>query len=99
MKQTISINVVARCTVPECIFNRDGECYARAITIGNGNHAECETFLSGNHHIPTNQQKAGVGACKSKRCLHNRDFACDAEQVYVGYDERDGFMGCQSFRK
>ena len=88
---------VAECTVPECVYNRTGHCFARAITVGPAVHTECLTFFSANHHTARRGEAAGVGACKVYACRHNDDYECSAANVHVGY--ADGEIGCLSFSK
>lgn len=87
---------VAECTVPECVYNRGSRCYARAITIGNGSHPQCDTFHLVNNHVPRRPNTAGVGACKVSSCAHNYDYACNAERIYVGYEGND--IACLAYR-
>ena len=95
MEMTINVPVVSGCTAGECAYNVDEQCHARAITIGDGVHAGCDTFLSATKHIRDNQQVAGVGACKVSGCVHNEDFECIADQIEVG--QRAGDINCLTF--
>lgn len=97
MEKCLDMAEVAECTVPECVYNRGSRCFARAITVGNGEHPECDTFYSSHNHTPKHAQLAGVGACKVHECVHNRDYNCDAQRIYVGY--RDNEISCLTFRK
>lgn len=97
MQKCIDTSDVARCTVPECVYNRHAHCYARAITIGNGGHPQCDTFHTANDHVGKQPQTAGVGACKSYTCRYNDGFECGAERVYVGYAEDFHYIGCLTY--
>lgn len=97
MEKCIETSDVARCSVPECAYNRNGHCYARAITIGDGGHPQCDTYHSANGHVPRQAQTAGVGACKSFSCRHNDDYQCTAEKIYVGWAEDFHYIGCLTY--
>lgn len=96
MADPLSMSTVAECLIAECVYNRGSRCLARAITIGNGEHPECLTVHCHAGHVPKQAVRAGVGACKVKRCLHNRDYHCTAERVYIAYSGNE--VACQSFR-
>lgn len=98
MEKRIQSADVARCTVPECVYNRNSHCYALAITVGNGEQPECDTFYSANNHVPRRDATAGVGACKVYPCRYNADYACQAEHIYVGYTDNSSYVGCLSYR-
>jgi hypothetical protein len=85
MKMTIDMPLVSGCKVNECAYNVDQGCHARAITIGDGVHAGCDTFLNVSAHTRDEHRVAGVGACKVTSCAHNDDFECTAEDVSVGF--------------
>jgi hypothetical protein len=88
MKQiSIEMPVVAQCSVDECAYNVNNCCHARAITVGNGVHPGCDTFLNGSSHSKAAQRIAGVGACKVSACRHNEDYECMTEQIVVGHDQ------------
>ncbi|QKX17534.1 DUF1540 domain-containing protein [Microbulbifer sp. YPW1] len=75
---------VSRCAATECAYNTDSACHARAITIGDGEDPDCDTFFS-NHEHTKRERVAGVGACKVTGCNHNQDFECSADQIELGY--------------
>ncbi len=85
MKITVEMPPVAKCLVAECAYNIDKACHARAITVGDGNHPDCDTYIGSAGHIKGSQMKAGVGACKITLCAHNNDLECTAESINVGY--------------
>lgn len=95
MEKLIRIADVAECTVPECVYNRASRCYARAITVGNGDHPECGTFYSSHEHVAKHEVAAGVGACKVYKCRYNTDYNCDAARIYVGYHGNE--VSCLTF--
>lgn len=85
MKMTIDMPLVSQCAIGECAYNVDNTCHARAITIGDGIHPGCDTFLGALPHTREGKRAAGVGACKVTACTHNDDYECMAEQIAVGY--------------
>ncbi len=87
MKITLDIPVVSECSVSECAYNVNKACHARAITIGDGVHPGCDTYLGSAGHTKSVQQSAGVGACKVIGCRYNGDYECNAESINVGYRE------------
>jgi hypothetical protein len=85
MKQmTIEMPLVAACSATECAYNVDKACHARAITIGDGIHPGCDTFLAGSRHAREVKRVAGVGACKVAGCKFNEDLECVTDNVRVG---------------
>jgi hypothetical protein len=77
--------VVGECTVGECAYNANNCCRARAITVGEGIHPGCDTFLVATPHSRDSGRHAGVGACKASACQHNEDYECNAQQISVGH--------------
>ena len=85
MKMTIDMPPVTECSVSACAYNVDERCHARAITVGDGAHPGCDTFLGALKHTRETRHDAGVGACKVTGCTHNQDFECVAEAIRVGH--------------
>lgn len=81
----IDMPVVGECSVAECTYNVNNGCHARAITVGDGVHPGCDTFLAATPHSRDTARHAGVGACKVPACQHNDDYECTAEQIAVGH--------------
>jgi hypothetical protein len=96
MKITLEMSNVQSCDVRACAYNVDEACHARAITIGDGLHAACDTFFFSNVHTRSNtSQQAGVGACKVTACRYNSDLECSAETIHVGV--HDKHADCMTF--
>jgi hypothetical protein len=85
IKIAIEMPIVAECSVAECAYNTDHCCHARAITVGDGVHPGCDTFLQATPHSRASERHAGVGACKVSACRYNDDYECVAEQIAVGH--------------
>lgn len=96
-KQSIEMAIVEMCEVSACAYNERGSCHARAITIGDGDHAACDTFFPRAQHVPGQTPAAGVGACKVSVCKHNSDLECTADLVRIG--QHAGHADCQTFTR
>ena len=82
MQITLDMPQVSKCTVTACAYNIDQACRARAITIGNHDRAQCDTFVAIGSHVQA-KQTAGVGACKTTSCIYNQDLECSAGSITV----------------
>ncbi|MEN3296582.1 MAG: hypothetical protein V7642_5835 [Burkholderiales bacterium] len=86
MKQiSVEMPLVEQCSVTECVYNTDSCCHARAITVGDGVHPGCDTYLASPAHSKAKQRTAGVGACKVSDCRYNDDYECMADGIAVGH--------------
>jgi hypothetical protein len=81
--------MISECTVHECSYNAAGACHARAITVGDEIHPHCDTFVRSRAHCDPRSPLGSVGACKVTACKHNRDLACQAPSIRVGYREHE----------
>lgn len=95
MQMTIEMPMVSECAATECAYNVNACCHARAITVGDGTHPGCDTYMSASDHTREAQRMAGVGACKVTACSHNDDFECMAESIDVGL--QGGTVRCLTF--
>lgn len=87
---------IERCGVQNCAYNVNGECHAKAITVGDGDNPRCDTYFSGENH--THSEKKGVvGACKVAGCIYNHDFQCNAPSIQV--DEGNDPADCLTYRR
>jgi hypothetical protein len=80
---TIEMADVHECAATECAYNKDNACHAKAITIGDGDNPNCDTFMAGPMHTRSTVIQAGVGACKVADCRHNEDLECAADNIRV----------------
>ena len=96
MKLNVLVPEVESCAVTRCGYNVDESCRARAITVGDGEHPACDTFLPRDDHA-RGPGHAGVGACKVEVCRHNRDLECSADAIRVG--DHDGHADCKTFAR
>lgn len=97
-KMTVKMPEVAMCGVSECAYNNGELCCAHAITVGDMDNPQCDTYLNSDTHVKaSNPIPAGVGACKVSACYHNKEFSCMADSIEVdhGSDPAD----CMTFKK
>lgn len=83
--------LVHHCSVQSCSYNHDQNCHAMAITVGDPQHAHCDTFLAASISGGAPSMTGKVGACKMSDCKHNVDLECQASAITVGQriDEAD----------
>ncbi len=55
---------VSECLVDQCTSNINGNCHAKAITVGDFAHAQCDTFFVSKVHYHDVSFHAGICACK-----------------------------------
>ncbi|WP_214111237.1 DUF1540 domain-containing protein [Acrocarpospora catenulata] len=79
--------VINACTVEACAYNTDRNCHAMAITVGDVQHAHCDTFFRAPSKGGDPRNVGQVGACKMSDCQHNSQFECQAPGITVGYVE------------
>ncbi|MGD9874019.1 MAG: DUF1540 domain-containing protein [Kiritimatiellia bacterium] len=94
MKRKIEMPEVSKCAVGTCVYNHDGGCHARAITVGGGADHKCDTMMPAQGHAHR-MDPAGVGACRATTCIHNEDFECQADGIAVLM--RGGQADCATF--
>ncbi|MGY1454824.1 DUF1540 domain-containing protein [Streptomyces sp. SS8] len=75
---------VTECAVEPCAYNREHACHALAITVGDPQQAQCDTFFTAPRKGGSPEAAAHVGACKMSDCRHNTDFECQATGISVG---------------
>ncbi len=95
MKMTIDMPLVQGCSVTNCAYNNKSRCHAKAITIGDGVHPGCDTYLNSTAEHTRMNVVAGVGACKVTGCRHNTDFECMADNIDVAILEK--VANCMTF--
>ncbi|HEY3356042.1 MAG TPA: DUF1540 domain-containing protein [Polyangia bacterium] len=89
----IQLSKIAMCEAKQCAYNRQGECHAAAVTIGDGMHPMCDTFMAGKQGgVP---ETGAVGACKVADCRFNQSLECGAGKIELGL--HDGHADCRTF--
>lgn len=82
-KICIEMPVVSECAATECAYNINKDCHARAITIGDGIHPGCDTFLPSSKKAKGGGRTAGIGACKTTNCKFNEGLECMTDSISV----------------
>lgn len=95
MKLFVLMPDVRECVVADCAYNNELRCHARALTIGDGAHAACDTYHPDPALRCNARAQAGVGACKVVGCEWNEDLACRARSVRVAYHQ--GHADCVTY--
>jgi hypothetical protein len=80
--------VVNNCTAENCAYNQGQSCHALAITVGDPDHAHCDTFITASIRGGDPSATGHVGACKVSDCRHNVNLECQAPGITVGF-QRD----------
>ncbi len=82
MKKTIEMPEVMGCEQNECAYNLGSLCHARGITVGGMQDHLCDTMMPSGSHTHR-KETAGVGACRTRNCVHNEDWECRAEGINI----------------
>jgi len=88
---------VMRCDVETCAYNKQRNCHAFAITIGDGERPRCDTFTKDFESGGLFEAKAKVGACKVAVCEHNKNLECQAKGIHIGRAEDEA--DCLTFER
>jgi Domain of Unknown Function (DUF1540) len=70
------------CTMEDCAYNRNEECHAMAITVGDHTPI-CDTYICGTHKSGV-KKRGCVGACKVEECKFNDELECCSSGIHVG---------------
>lgn len=92
---TIEMPVVSECSATECAYNRNRACQARAITVGNGVHAGCDTYCDSTQRAKRSLASAGIGACKMADCKFNDGLECMAPSIQMGRVQKQ--VNCMTY--
>ena len=85
MTELADLPAVAECSVEGCSYNDHSHCHAAAITVsGQGDEAQCATFIPLGVHGGLDKVVSHVGACGRADCSHNSSLECTADSVRVG---------------
>lgn len=86
---------IAKCSVNQCAYNKEQQCHALAITVGDDSDPRCDTFLQSGSKGGDMGTKGKVGACKVGVCKFNESLECSAGQIEVG--TKAGTAYCLTF--
>ncbi len=87
---------ISSCNATQCAYNMGGLCHALAITIGDGQTPQCDTFCSSSISGGDSDVVGCVGACKVASCVHNMSLECQAPGISVGTMGSE--IDCLTFR-
>lgn len=87
--------IISGCEVIECSYNSGNHCHARAITVGDGAHAACDTFVQLRTKGGDASADGSVGACKAIDCTFNSSLECSAPGITVGH--HGGHADCTTY--
>jgi hypothetical protein len=88
-EKSMEMPKVQQCDVNQCAYNEEQQCHALAITIGDNDEPECDTYFKHSERGGDKSSIAGVGACKVTGCSWNKDLECSASKIMVGLKEQD----------
>lgn len=88
---------VQKCSVDDCAYNKDNKCHALAITIGDGDNPQCDTYCHASNKGGEASAVAGVGACKVAICRFNQMLECTAGRVNIGWKGQEA--DCLTFTR
>ena len=86
---------VLTCTVSDCSYNRELECYAQAIAVGDYDHPRCDTYTHDASAQPKRQEGI-VMTCGVSVCNFNEQQHCHARGITVDHHSRHA--DCGTFR-
>ncbi len=87
---------IGHCDAENCAYNRDKQCHAIAITVGDQTHPKCDTFMESPHKGGDSSATGTVGACKVSICEYNEMLECHAPQIEV--DLHNHAAECATFQ-
>ncbi len=89
---------ITKCEVQDCSYNRNRECHALAITVGDQRtHAMCDTYIKADQKGGVMDSTGTVGACKADGCRFNTNLECSAQTIVVG--SHQGHADCMTFSR
>ena len=80
--------MVTNCVLESCSYNINKKCHAISITIGDGDHPACDTFVAGKTKIGITNNMGIVDACKVGKCSYNCSLKCTAKNINVGFHKQ-----------
>src|ERR1035437_4990936 len=85
---SIKDTMIKNCMLEGCSYNENKRCHAVAITIGDGDHPRCDTFITSKTKGGFAQTMGKVGACKVEKCYYNASLECTSENIKVGFHDQ-----------
>ncbi|NLW32825.1 MAG: DUF1540 domain-containing protein [Fibrobacter sp.] len=78
----LEIPNIIDCNAKNCVYNKQNQCHAFAITVGD-EEPRCDTYCSSQTKGGINEVTGKVGACKVCDCIHNKSFECTAQGIHI----------------
>ena len=72
----MDMSKISKCSVNMCAYNKDQQCHALAITVGDQDDPQCDTFLPSGSKGGDMGTTGKVGACKVSVCRFNESLEC-----------------------
>ena len=88
---------ISECQVKDCSYNKDNDCHALAITVGDEKCPGCDTFMKSGKKGGNPDSHGSVGACKADSCKHNKSLACSADSIQVGLGTHGCHAECRTY--
>jgi hypothetical protein len=86
---------VLSCDETACAYNREKNCHALAITVGDSGCPMCDTCIKSNVKGGDESSLGSVGACKNEQCDYNSSLECTASNIKIG--RHGGHADCMTF--
>ena len=93
-KRMNDVGAVMTCMSVQCSYNKHEECLAPSISVGDGDHAACDTFTTG--QVECASIDATVTRCQVSACAWNDIHHCDASGITLG--NHQDHADCMTFR-
>ena len=84
---------VLTCLAEDCSYNRDAECCAPKIEIGD-DHPKCDMYTTS--QVSTTAGEPAISQCMVSQCHFNSDSECGASGVTM--TTHSGHADCATFR-
>jgi hypothetical protein len=84
--------LVLSCDMTDCDYNRNEQCHAMAVTIGDSDNPMCDTFwvTEGKKAKAGDPKQSGrIGACRMSQCIYNERLQCMSGSITVGQKEQN----------
>jgi hypothetical protein len=78
---------IQTCDMTDCAYNKNKQCHAMAITVGDEQNPMCDTFWMKNQmssKAGDPDQTGHVGACRMSECIFNDRLECVSEDITIG---------------
>ncbi len=87
---------VLDCDMLNCSYNKNKQCHAIAITVGDTQCPLCDTYANTSSKGGDMNLTGSVGACKANNCKFNRSLECSASNG-IHVKQHTGHPDCSTF--